>query len=213
MTPVGDHVGTGIVASLPRPGANITGLSLLDTDLDSKRIELLKEAVPGLMRIAILWSANDPGMALAFSRVEVAAQALGLSLQSLAVREPDDFPAAFQAAAGPIFSHHPRMDPDTFDFEIDVPVTVGGLRRRPREGEPITRRDGGADGLPRALRGPRLCLGRARCLDRRRGTRASPGPLGVLRRGPAHGAQPATHRTVRVRDPGPRRSRARGRGT
>jgi putative ABC transport system substrate-binding protein len=98
MTAVGDPVGTGIVASLPRPGANITGLSLLDTDLDSKRIELLKEAVPGLTRIAILWSANDPGMTLAFSRVEVAAQAVGLSLQSLAVREPGDFPGAFQAA-------------------------------------------------------------------------------------------------------------------
>ncbi len=98
MTAVGDPVGAGIVASLARPGANITGLSLFDTDLDSKRIELLKEAVPDLTRIAMLWSANDPGMTLAFSRVEVAAQALGLSLQSLAVREPDDFPGAFQAA-------------------------------------------------------------------------------------------------------------------
>lgn len=93
-----DPVGIGVVASLARPGANVTGLSLLDEDLDGKRIELLKEAVPGRTRVAILWSANDPGMTLAYNRVEVAAHALGLFLQSLAVREPGDFPGAFQAA-------------------------------------------------------------------------------------------------------------------
>ncbi len=98
MAFVGDPVGLGIVSSLARPGANVTGLSLLDADLDGKRIELLKEAVPGLTRLAILWSANDPGMTLGFSRVQAAAQALGLALQSLAVREPGEFPGAFQAA-------------------------------------------------------------------------------------------------------------------
>ncbi len=98
MAFAGDPVGVGVVASLARPGANVTGLSLLDEELDGKRIELLKEAVPGLMRVAILWSANDPGMTLAFNRVEVAARALGLFPQSLAVREPGDFPGAFQAA-------------------------------------------------------------------------------------------------------------------
>jgi putative tryptophan/tyrosine transport system substrate-binding protein len=61
MTSVGDPVGAGLVASLARPGANVTGLSLLDTELDGKRIELLKQGVPGLTRLAILWSANDPG--------------------------------------------------------------------------------------------------------------------------------------------------------
>jgi putative ABC transport system substrate-binding protein len=98
MTAVGDPVGSGIVASLARPGGNVTGLSLLDTDLDGKRIELLKEAVPGLSRIAMLWSPNDPGMTLAFSRVEVASQTLRLALQSLAVRDPGQFPEALQAA-------------------------------------------------------------------------------------------------------------------
>ncbi|MBI2160444.1 MAG: ABC transporter substrate-binding protein [Candidatus Rokubacteria bacterium] len=99
MAFVGDPVGIGVVASLARPGANVTGLSLLDEDLDGKRIELLKEAVPRLTRVAILWSANDPGMTLAYNRVEVAARALGLFLRSLAVREPSDFPGAFQAAS------------------------------------------------------------------------------------------------------------------
>ena len=99
MTNVGDPVGSGIVPSLARPGDNVTGLSLLDRDLHGKRIELLKEAVPKLTRLAILWSANDPGMTLAFSRVEEAAKARGFALQSLAVREPGEFPRAFEAAA------------------------------------------------------------------------------------------------------------------
>jgi putative tryptophan/tyrosine transport system substrate-binding protein len=99
MTNVGDPVASGIVASLARPGGNVTGLSLLDADLDGKRIELLKEAVPHLSRLAILWSANDPGMTLAFGRVETATKALGITLQNLAVREPAEFPRAFEAAS------------------------------------------------------------------------------------------------------------------
>ena len=99
MTNVGDPVGSGLVRSLARPGGDVTGLSLLDTELDGKRIELLREAVPNLTRLAILWSANDPGMTLAFSRVEAAAKVLGLALQNLAVQEPGEFPRAFEAAA------------------------------------------------------------------------------------------------------------------
>ena len=98
MTAVGDPIGSGIVASLARPGGNVTGLSLLDTDLDGKRIELLKEAVPGLRRIAMLWSPNDPGMTLAFGRVEVASRTLRLALQSLAIRDPGEVPGTLQAA-------------------------------------------------------------------------------------------------------------------
>jgi putative ABC transport system substrate-binding protein len=99
MAFVGDPLGMGVVASLARPGGNVTGLSLLDPELDGKRIELLKEAVPGLTRIGMLWSANDPGMTLAFSRIDTATRVLGLSLQNLAVREPGDFPGALQAAS------------------------------------------------------------------------------------------------------------------
>ena len=99
MTAVGDPVGSGIVLSLAKPGGNVTGLSLLDTDLDGKRLELLKEAVPGLTRIAMLWSPNDPGMTLAFGRVEIASPTLRLGLQSLAVRESGELPAILQTAA------------------------------------------------------------------------------------------------------------------
>jgi ABC-type uncharacterized transport system substrate-binding protein len=98
MTAVGDPVGSGIVSSLARPEGNVTGLSLLDTDLDGKRIELLKEAVPGLTRIAMLWSPSDPGMTLAFDRIEVASHTLRLALQSLAVRDPGEFPEVLHAA-------------------------------------------------------------------------------------------------------------------
>jgi putative ABC transport system substrate-binding protein len=98
MAFAGDPVGIGAVASLARPGANVTGLSLLDEDLDGKRIELLKQAIPGLTRAAILWSATDPGMTLAADRVKAAAQALRISLQSLPVSEPGEFSGAFQAA-------------------------------------------------------------------------------------------------------------------
>ena len=98
MTAVGDPIGSGIVATLARPGGNVTGLSLLDTELDSKRIELLREAVPGLTRIAMLWSPNDPGMTLAFDRVEVASRTLRLALQSLAVRDPAEVPGTLQVA-------------------------------------------------------------------------------------------------------------------
>ena len=98
MAFAGDPVGIGVAASLAHPGANITGLSTLDAELDGKRIELLKEAVPGLTRVAILWSANDTGMTLAFSRVEDAARKLGLSVESLAVRDADALPVAFDTA-------------------------------------------------------------------------------------------------------------------
>jgi hypothetical protein len=90
---VGDPVGTGIVASLARPGGNVTGLSLLDAELDGKRIELLKEAVPYLRRLAVLWSANDPGMTLAFGRVEMAAKALGFSPRTWRCANPGSFHA------------------------------------------------------------------------------------------------------------------------
>lgn len=98
MTDVGDPVGVGAVASLARPGGNVTGLSLFDTDLDAKRLELLKEVTPGLTRVGILWSENDLGMTRAFNRVQSAAQVLRLSLQNLGVRDAAEFGAALQAA-------------------------------------------------------------------------------------------------------------------
>jgi putative ABC transport system substrate-binding protein len=97
MVYVADPIGTGLVTSLGRPGGNLTGVSDMATDLSAKRLELLKEAVPTLSRVAVLWNAADPGMVLRFREIETAARTLGLTLQSLEVRGPDEFERAFTA--------------------------------------------------------------------------------------------------------------------
>jgi putative ABC transport system substrate-binding protein len=94
-----DPVANGIVDSLARPGGNITGVATLTQDLNAKRLELLKEVVPRLSRIAVLWTPNDPGPTINFKEYEVATRALKMQLQSLEVRlENPDVDEAFQAA-------------------------------------------------------------------------------------------------------------------
>jgi len=91
-----DPVRSGFVASLARPGGNITGLWSTSSELIGKRLKLLKEVVPGLSRVAVLWK---PGRRSArFKKIEVAARALGVQIQSLEVRDPSDFQGAFEAA-------------------------------------------------------------------------------------------------------------------
>jgi len=92
-----DPVDYGLVASLARPGGNITGLSNTGADLSGKRLELLKEGVPGISRIAVLWNSANPIMARQLRETEVAAQVLGAQLQVVDVRGPDDFARAFRA--------------------------------------------------------------------------------------------------------------------
>ena len=94
-----DPVGLGLVASFARPGGNLTGLSSMNAELDAKRLELLKEAVPGLTRVAVLSNPADPATEGAWTAQQAAARALGLQLQHLEVRGPDDFERAFGAAA------------------------------------------------------------------------------------------------------------------
>jgi len=98
MVAVVDPVTSGFVASLARPGGNITGLSLLSAELSGKRLELLKEVVPGVSRVAVLWNPNNPSNALQIGATKVAAQALGVQLQPLEIRGPQDLERAFQAA-------------------------------------------------------------------------------------------------------------------
>jgi putative ABC transport system substrate-binding protein len=93
----GDPVGTGLVVSLARPGGNLTGISDLAADLTPKRMDLLKQMVPGLRRLAMLWNANDLGMTFRYQASEKGAQALGIQVQAIGVREPDDFETAFTA--------------------------------------------------------------------------------------------------------------------
>jgi len=96
MVNVGNPVGSGLVASLARPGGNVTGLTTITADLRGKRLELLKEAVPKLFRVAVLWNPDAPG---GREETEIAAPLLGLKLQLLEVRGPEDLDGAFRAAA------------------------------------------------------------------------------------------------------------------
>ena len=95
VTNSGDPVDTGLAASFAHPGGNVTGVSDLASDLSAKRLTLLKEAAPGVQRVAVLWNADDLGMTLRYRAAEVEAARLGLSIQPLGIREPDDFHTAF----------------------------------------------------------------------------------------------------------------------
>ena len=94
----GDPVRTGLVASLARPGRNITGLSTVSPELSGKRLELLKEIVPKLSRVAVLGSSINPGNADTLRELDAAAQELKIKLQYLDVRNPNDIGTAFRAA-------------------------------------------------------------------------------------------------------------------
>jgi ABC-type uncharacterized transport system substrate-binding protein len=99
MANVGDPVGAGLVVSLSRPGGNITGLSLLATELSAKRLEILKVALPGLARVAIVGNPTNASVQLKVKETASAARQLGLQLQSLEARVPSDLEPQIQAAA------------------------------------------------------------------------------------------------------------------
>ncbi len=92
-----DPVGTGFVASLARPGGNVTGLSNISPELSGKRLELLREVVPGLSRVAFIWNPDVRGAVLDYKETEGAAGSLGLQLQSVEVSRAEDFDRAFSA--------------------------------------------------------------------------------------------------------------------
>lgn len=93
-----DPVGNGFVASLARPGGNITGLSMLAPELSGKRLELMKEILPNLSRLAVLGDSNAPGNAQSVKELERAAKAFRVKLQYLDVESPKDIEIAFRAA-------------------------------------------------------------------------------------------------------------------
>lgn len=97
MIAVGDPVGTGLVSSLARPGGNLTGVSLVNVEFSGKRLQLLKEAVPSSSRVAVLWNSLNPLEVAILKETQVAAAALGVTLQPLDVRRPEDLPSALAA--------------------------------------------------------------------------------------------------------------------
>jgi putative ABC transport system substrate-binding protein len=93
-----DPVESGLVSSLANPGGNITGVYSLYEEITPKRLELLKEAIPGLKRVAIFWNDGYPGAVTVWKRAQAAAKDLGLKTDSLEIRRPEDLDAAFSAA-------------------------------------------------------------------------------------------------------------------
>ena len=115
-----DPLGNGFVASLARPGGNITGLSTLAPEISGKHVELLKEIVPRLSRLAVLGTLTDPGNAQLLKEIEIAAGPLGVKLQSLDILTPKDFETAFRDAA--------KGRADAVLFRVPGPI-LSSLRR------------------------------------------------------------------------------------
>jgi putative ABC transport system substrate-binding protein len=100
MASAGDPVGAGLVASLARPGGNVTGFTILGPELEGKRLELLKQAVPELSRVAVLWNPSNPAIVSYFETIKNAGRALRISLDPVAeVRRADELDSAFFAIA------------------------------------------------------------------------------------------------------------------
>ena len=95
LAAAGDPVAVGLVASLSRPGGNVTGVSAQATDLSAKRLEILKELVPKAERVAVMWNADDRAMTLRYREIERAAGILHATILPIGVREPEDFEPAF----------------------------------------------------------------------------------------------------------------------
>jgi putative ABC transport system substrate-binding protein len=116
----GDPVGTGLVQSLARPGGNVTGLGDLSTELSAKRLELLKEAVPRLSRVAVLWNAGDGGMTLRMRAIQAASRTLGVTVRPLGVHSLEDFEVAFTAMT--------QERPDAL-FVVADPLVIANRKR------------------------------------------------------------------------------------
>ena len=120
MAAAGDPLGSGLVASLARPGGNVTGMSLMAPDLGGKRLELLKELLPRVARVAVLWNAANPYPAIVFKETQAAGQTLAIEVQSLEVRAPDDFDGVFEVAR--------KQRPDAL-ITVEDPLTFNYQKR------------------------------------------------------------------------------------
>jgi putative ABC transport system substrate-binding protein len=115
-----DPVGAGLADSLARPGGNVTGVALLQPEISAKALSLLKEAVPTLSRVAVLWNGANPAFTSVWREVDTTARSMGLVLLSQPVREPQDFAAAFAA----VVSQRPE------GFFVLVDALVGQYMRQ-----------------------------------------------------------------------------------
>jgi putative tryptophan/tyrosine transport system substrate-binding protein len=123
-----DPVANKLVASLARPGGNVTGLSNQFSDLGGKRLELLREVVPGLRRLAILANVGNPGALLEIGQVQAAARTLGLEVVTLEIRRAEDIAPAFEALKGRAEALYVQLDLLTITNRIRISILTLGAR-------------------------------------------------------------------------------------
>ena len=116
----GDPVATHLIDGLSRPGGNITGISDNASTLSTKRLALIKQAVPKLQRVAMMWNRDDLGMSMRYDASAVAARSIGITVQALGVREPDDFNGVFEVMD--------REPPDAILMVADVLTNLNRKR-------------------------------------------------------------------------------------
>ena len=124
----GDPVGNGLVASLARPGGNVTGLSIQGTDTVGKRLELLREAAPGLRRLTIMGNVSNPAVVTEMREVEVAGRTLGLDVALSEIRRAEDIEPAFQAVAGRTDAIYVGADPPAIVNRARINALALGAR-------------------------------------------------------------------------------------
>jgi putative ABC transport system substrate-binding protein len=129
MAVSGDPLGAGLVKTLARPGGNITGLTLLSPELSGKRLELLKETMPKISRVAVLFNPSNPAAILYLNEVEVAAKSFGLQLQTLKASRPTDLAIALSGAVTGR-AHALITLPDAMFFSSRVQVTNFAAQNR-----------------------------------------------------------------------------------
>ena len=123
-----DPVGAGMVASLARPGGNVTGLSLQQTDTTDKRLELLREAVPNLGRLAIMANADGPGAVLEMLKVQATARAVGLEVITFVIRQVEEIAPAIEALKSRADALYVATDPLIFTHRIQINTLALGAR-------------------------------------------------------------------------------------
>ena len=144
ITVVSDPVGTGLVASLARPGGNVTGLTTYNPQLSAKRLAVLQEAVPAVSRVAALWNPADPPRVIEYKETQAAAAQLGLQLQSFELRSPDDFDRAFAtAAAWPADAAVVLPDPLTRNYRKQMMERAAEARLPTMTGDSVFTEAGG----------------------------------------------------------------------
>jgi putative tryptophan/tyrosine transport system substrate-binding protein len=123
-----DPVGTGVVASLARPGGNVTGLSSQTPDVAGKRIELLREVVPGLRRLAILANPDNSYVALELHEAQAAARMLGLEVDLFEIRRAENIAPAFETVKGRAEALYVMPDPVMFIHRLRINTLALGAR-------------------------------------------------------------------------------------